>query len=74
MFVNARQLRIHILDLQDEHCQSCPDLSASYTYCYANYPVGKRIRQYGMQLSTPSGKSEQNKSRGKKEIILGYVV
>lgn len=68
MFVNAQQLRILILDLQDQHCQSCKFKSAAYTYCYNNCLVGKRIQHYGIQLSTQSEAIEQSEDVQKKKL------
>ncbi|QWI73062.1 hypothetical protein ER45_029165 (plasmid) [Bacillus mycoides] len=57
--MNARQLRIQILNLQDQHCHFCEFQSSSYAYCYANCSVGKWIQQGGIKLLSFSKKEDR---------------
>ncbi|MBG9612208.1 hypothetical protein [Bacillus cereus] len=60
--MNAKQLRIQILDVQDLYCQTCSFQSASYMYCYKQCLIGAWIEKAGKSLLLLSGQGSLEKS------------
>ncbi|MBG9750339.1 hypothetical protein ABD81_16430 [Bacillus thuringiensis] len=49
--MNKREMRIRILDLQDQHCMGCNYHASVRTYCMENCRIGKEIYQLGTGLT-----------------------
>ncbi|MDZ3952331.1 zinc-finger domain-containing protein [Bacillus thuringiensis] len=48
--MNKREMRIRILDLQDQYCMGCNHHDGVRTYCLNNCKIGKEIYQLGSRL------------------------
>lgn len=48
--MNKREMRIRILDLQDQHCMGCNYHTSVHAYCIDNCRIGKEIYQLGTGL------------------------
>ncbi|MEK4418654.1 hypothetical protein [Bacillus sp. FSL K6-0268] len=71
--MNAKQLRIQVLDVQDLHCQTCSFQSASYTYCYKQCLIGSWIEQAGKALLLISEVDSLEKIYGESEKKWDYL-
>ncbi|MEK4418438.1 zinc-finger domain-containing protein [Bacillus sp. FSL K6-0268] len=50
--MNAKETRIYILDLQDQHCAACEHrTNDSPKYCMVNCKVGADLYRLGKQLA-----------------------
>ncbi|MBH0357690.1 zinc-finger domain-containing protein [Bacillus toyonensis] len=48
--MNKREMRIRILNLQDQHCISCNHRTSVHTYCINDCRIGKEIHELGAGL------------------------
>ncbi|ANN35575.1 hypothetical protein BK704_13705 [[Bacillus thuringiensis] serovar konkukian] len=71
--MDARETRIHILDLQDQHCRKCEHHTGSHTYCIDNCEIGKEMQRLGLSLLTDE-KSREYKTKAKWDKVCQDVV
>lgn len=71
--MDARQLRIQILDIQDLHCQTCSFQNASYMHCYRKCLVGVWMEQAGKLLLLISGEYSLGKLYRESEQKRDYL-
>ncbi|HDX9707799.1 TPA: zinc-finger domain-containing protein [Bacillus thuringiensis] len=48
--MKPREIRIAILDLQDQYCRSCKYHNDSFSYCLAHCSIGKNMYNLGSRL------------------------
>ncbi|PHG57745.1 hypothetical protein [Bacillus toyonensis] len=49
--MNAKETRILIINIQEQHCRGCEYLFGSYQHCIKNFECGKEVYQLGKHLS-----------------------
>ncbi|HHL0973609.1 TPA: hypothetical protein ACQUHP_005279 [Bacillus cereus] len=49
--MNAKETRIQIINIQEQHCRGCEYLFASYQHCIQYCEWGKEVYQLGKSLS-----------------------
>lgn len=49
--MDAKETRIQIINIQEQHCPGCEYLFASYQHCIKNCEWGKEVYQLGKHLS-----------------------
>ncbi|PGQ44800.1 MULTISPECIES: zinc-finger domain-containing protein [Bacillus cereus group] len=48
--MKAKEKRVQILDLQDQHCHECEHRTKPHEYCISNCEIGREIQQLGTEL------------------------
>ncbi|WP_410491863.1 hypothetical protein QMA40_30160 (plasmid) [Bacillus thuringiensis] len=61
--MQAKEKRIKILDLQDQHCKRCNYYERTYKFCVNKCKIGNEIYQLGIRLF----ENEANERREKRE-------
>ncbi|MEH7150323.1 hypothetical protein CN404_19495 [Bacillus thuringiensis] len=61
--MNARETRIRILNLQDQHCMECEYHTGPHTHCMDHCNIGEELHQLGSNLIT------DEKNRDKKTSL-----
>ncbi|MGR5881216.1 zinc-finger domain-containing protein [Bacillus cereus] len=65
--MDARDIRIHILNLLDQHCVACEQrTNRSPKYCMENCKVGEHLYRLGKKLHPDVKKSENMLNGGKR--------
>ncbi|PEO00783.1 hypothetical protein CN553_05810 [Bacillus cereus] len=57
--MDAREIRICILNLQDQHCMGCEYRMGPHTYCRNHCEIGEEMHQLGTNLITDEKIREQ---------------
>ncbi|PHG57791.1 hypothetical protein [Bacillus toyonensis] len=58
--MNAKETRIQIINIQDQHCRGCKHMLESYQHCIENCECGKEVYQLGKSLSGEEDVRKQN--------------
>ncbi|MGR5979626.1 zinc-finger domain-containing protein [Bacillus cereus] len=68
--MNAKEIRMYILDLQDQHCAACEHrTNQSPKYCLENCQVGEELYRLGKKLAPGVGQVRENPKRKNWERI-----
>lgn len=72
--MKARDKRIWILDLQDQHCRNCEyHMRKAHPYCIETCQIGQEIQQLGSSLITDE-KSREYKTKMKWDKVCQDVM
>ncbi|PEZ41932.1 hypothetical protein CN345_06590 [Bacillus thuringiensis] len=58
--MNARETRIRIINIQEQHCRGCEYLFGSYQHCIENCEWGKAVYHLGTGLSREENTRKKN--------------
>ncbi|AMR06111.1 hypothetical protein BK742_03925 [Bacillus thuringiensis serovar pingluonsis] len=72
--MQAKEKRIKILDLQDQHCKKCSSYEKTYKYCINKCKIGKEIYQLGIKLFESEAKERIRTQEKWKEICRKAII
>ncbi|PEP81298.1 zinc-finger domain-containing protein [Bacillus toyonensis] len=73
--MNAKEIRIYILDLQDQHCAACEHrTNQSPKYCMKNCKVGEELYRLGKELASRIGQVRRNPKRKNWEELMPKIL
>ncbi|MEK4500057.1 zinc-finger domain-containing protein [Bacillus sp. FSL R12-0069] len=73
--MNAKEIRMYILDLQDQHCAACEHrTNQSPKYCLENCQVGEELYRLGKKLAPGVGQVRENPKRKNWEELMPKIL
>lgn len=73
--MNAKEIRMYILDLQDKHCATCEyRANQSPKYCLKNCKVGEELYRLGKKLAPCVGQVRENPKRKNWEELMPQIL
>ncbi|PEZ11441.1 hypothetical protein CN345_32405, partial [Bacillus thuringiensis] len=73
--MNAKEIRMYILDLQDQHCVTCEyRTNQSPKYCVENCKVGETLYGLGKKLAPGIGQGRKNPKRKNWEELMPKIL
>ncbi|MDA2639066.1 zinc-finger domain-containing protein [Bacillus cereus] len=73
--MNARETRIRILNLQDEHCHNCKfRRDQSPKYCVEQCTIGAEMYRLGTALVSCKGKKRKNTKQKNWDELLPQII
>ncbi|CUB53412.1 hypothetical protein BN2127_JRS10_02277 [Bacillus subtilis] len=73
--MNAKEIRIYILDLQDQHCAACEHrTNQSPKYCVENCKVGEDLYRLGEKLAPRVEQVRENPKRKNWEELMPKIL